>query len=248
LPAIHSLDAYTRSKTEAEVLLLSYAASANGHKTCAVYGGREVMLPHVERVLAASNLLPAQRVKEVVVLRPGFIYGRRDRTVLPKLLGALRRKQFVFFGDGRQAMNAIHVNHLVQAVFQSIDSDGAAGQVFNLTDGANVSKRDFVTEVAHAAGIEVPVRSIPLGLARILATLVHDVAAGLGAAKPPLINKARFKFLGLHLDYSVEKARRVLGYQPESEWRLLLRDAVQHVRRVETGAQPSSTTGLTEPS
>ena len=32
LPAIDSLDAYTRSKTEAEVLLLAYAASAGGGK------------------------------------------------------------------------------------------------------------------------------------------------------------------------------------------------------------------------
>ncbi len=35
-----------------------------------------------------------------------------------------------------------------------------------------------------------------------------------GAENPPLINKARYKFLGLNLDYSIEKARRVLGYQP----------------------------------
>ena len=35
-----------------------------------------------------------------------------------------------------------------------------------------------------------------------------------GATEPPLVNKARYKFLGLNLDYSIEKARRVLGYQP----------------------------------
>ena len=34
------------------------------------------------------------------------------------------------------------------------------------------------------------------------------------AKNPPIINKARFKFLALNLDYSIEKARRVLGYQP----------------------------------
>ena len=28
------------------------------------------------------------------------------------------------------------------------------------------------------------------------------------------MNKARYKFLGLNLDFSVEKARRVLGYEP----------------------------------
>ena len=28
------------------------------------------------------------------------------------------------------------------------------------------------------------------------------------------MNKARYKFLGLNLDYSIAKAERVLGYQP----------------------------------
>ena len=35
-----------------------------------------------------------------------------------------------------------------------------------------------------------------------------------GSTTPPLVNKARYKFLGLNLDYSIEKARRVLGYEP----------------------------------
>ena len=59
-PAADSLDAYTRSKTEAEALVLAY---------------------HKERGLPAA------------VVRPGFIYGERDRTVLPKLLlGAAARE------------------------------------------------------------------------------------------------------------------------------------------------------------
>jgi nucleoside-diphosphate-sugar epimerase len=48
----------------------------------------------------------------------------------------------------------------------------------------------------------------------VLANLVEGAAKLRGAKNPPLINKARFKFLGLNLDYSIEKARRVLGYQP----------------------------------
>ena len=44
--------------------------------------------------------------------------------------------------------------------------------------------------------------------------LVERTAKLLRANEPPLINKARYKFLGLNLDYSIEKARRVLGYEP----------------------------------
>ena len=55
---------------------------------------------------------------------------------------------------------------------------------------------------------------MPLGLAKFLANVVEGGAKLRGAKNPPIINKARFKFLGLNLDYSIEKARRVLGYQP----------------------------------
>ena len=44
--------------------------------------------------------------------------------------------------------------------------------------------------------------------------MVDSIAKARGARRPPLLNKARFKFNGLNLDFSVEKARRVLGYDP----------------------------------
>ncbi|MBV8487854.1 MAG: NAD-dependent epimerase/dehydratase family protein, partial [Planctomycetaceae bacterium] len=148
------------------------------------------------------------------IVRPGFIYGERDRTVLPKLLVNLRRGTFVYFGSGTQALNCIYVKNLVHGIFLAAQSPRASGEVFNLTDGEPVSKRRFVGRVAELAGIRPPSRHIPLGLARFLATIVEGAAKLRGAKNPPLINKARYKFLGLNLDYSIEKARTVLGYEP----------------------------------
>lgn len=180
-PAASSLDAYTRSKTEAEALVLKY------HK------GRS---------------LPA------AIVRPGFIYGERDRTVLPKLLMNLRRGTFAYFGSGEQALNCIYVKNLVHGIFLAAENPAALGEFFNLTDGEPVSKIRFVSRVAELAGLRPPTRHIPLGLARLLATVVERGAKLRGARNAPIINKARFKFLGLHLDYSIDKARRILGYQP----------------------------------
>ena len=39
-------------------------------------------------------------------------------------------------------------------------------------------------------------------------------AKRLRSTEPPLVNKARYKFLALNLDYSIAKAERILGYQP----------------------------------
>lgn len=179
--AAQSLDAYTRSKVEAEELALRY---------------------YRERALPVS------------VVRPGFIYGPRDRTVLPKLLDVLRNGRFFYFGSGDQVLNCIYVKNLVQAVFLAAEVPAAVGEVFNLTDGGTVTKKQFVGRVAELAGMKPPRRRIPLWLAWTLAVLLERRARRKNSPVPPLVNKARYKFLGLNLDYSIEKARRVLGYRP----------------------------------
>ena len=148
------------------------------------------------------------------VVRPGFIYGERDRTVLPKLVNSLRTGRFAYFGSGEQALNCIYVKNLVAAIFLAAEVPGAIGEVFNVTDGPRVSKRRFIAKVAELAGLRPPTRAIPLWLARLLATLLERRAKRKGSTTPPLVNKARYKFLGLNLDFSIEKAREVLGYNP----------------------------------
>ncbi len=126
----------------------------------------------------------------------------------------LRRGTFAYFGSGEQALNCIYVKNLVHGIFLAAENPAALGEFFNLTDGEPVSKVRFVSRVAELAGLRPPTRHIPLGLARLLATVVEGGAKLRGARNAPIINKARFKFLGLHLDYSIDKARRILGYQP----------------------------------
>src|SRR5437870_689661 len=53
----------------------------------------------------------------VVVLRPGFVYGPRDRTVLARLVESLRQKQMPYIGGGKGAMNTIYVSNLIDAIF-----------------------------------------------------------------------------------------------------------------------------------
>jgi len=218
LPALKSLDAYTRSKTEGEILLLAYAAAASGVFE-ARYGARAVMLPYARQVLRGSELAPRDHLSEAVILRPGFVYGERDRTVVPKLANALRAGKFAYFGPGTQALNSIYAGNIAKAVFLAMEKDDAAGHAFNLTDGVNPTKREFVEFIAGRLGVGIPRASIPLSVAWPLATVVHEVSRMAGVKSAPFINKARYKFLGLHLDFSINKARARLGYDPDTDWR-----------------------------
>ena len=150
----------------------------------------------------------------VVVLRPGFVYGPRDRTVLTRLIKLLRAGEVRYLGSGEAALNTIYVGNLVDAVLLAVEKPQAIGQIFNLTDGERVSKRRFIEAIAEGMGIEKPSRSVPLWLARILAWAMERKARRTGAAEAPRLTQARIKFLGLNLDFSIEKAKRELGYKP----------------------------------
>ena len=87
--------------------------------------------------------------------------------------------------------------------------------MFNVTDGEFVSKRRFFEAVADGLGLPRPKMSIPLWLAQPLARWREGVFRRKGKPVPPRITQATVKFAGLNLDFSIGKARTVLGYDPQ---------------------------------
>jgi nucleoside-diphosphate-sugar epimerase len=247
------LEEFRRLNVDALRLLLDAASDAKVGRfvhvsSLGVYEGRDhhgtdeseptaaQALDGYTRSKVEAEALALTYVKErglpLTIVRPGFIYGERDRTVLPKLLGSLRSGVFRYFGSGEQALNCIYAKNLVHAIFLAAESPVAVGEVFNVTDGKRVSKKEFVARVAQLAGLKPPRGKIPLWLARLAATLMERRAIRKGSTTPPLVNKARYKFLGLNLDFSIEKARKVLGYQPPYTTEQGLEAAVSDLVRV----------------
>jgi nucleoside-diphosphate-sugar epimerase len=171
----------------------------------------------------------------VVVLRPGFIYGPRDRTVLPRLIENLRAGVVRYLGGGDRALNTIFVRNLVDAALLAMDRDGV-GQIYNLTDGEPVSKRRFIEGVALGLGEPPPRGSVPLWLAAMAAWCMERLARARGDAQPPRLTQARLKFLGLNLDFSIEKAKRELGYAPRWTFDQALAETLAWYRKMPDGA------------
>jgi nucleoside-diphosphate-sugar epimerase len=151
----------------------------------------------------------------VTVVRPGFIYGPRDRQVLPRLADRLRKRDFTYIARGKYALNTTYVGNLVDAIFLAADSPKAVGEVFNVTDGEFVTKRRFFEAIADGLGLPRVRGSIPLGLAKWVARWREGVFRRKNKPHPPRITMANVKFVGLNLDFSIAKARAVLGYEPK---------------------------------
>lgn len=167
----------------------------------------------------------------VVVLRPGFIYGPRDRTVLPRIAENLKNGKVRFIAKGQSALNTTSVRNLVDAIFLAADVPGVDGRAYNVTDGEFVTKRRFFEAVADGLRLPRPRKSLPMWIARIAARVMERRARRRGATAAPRLTQARLKFLGLNLDFSIERARRELGYHPKYGFDETMAEALDWFRR-----------------
>ncbi len=153
-----------------------------------------------------------------VILRPGFIYGPRDRTVLPRLMEKLDSGKFAYLGNNDKLLNNTYVGNLCEAIWLAISRDDVVGEVFNIHDPRPVSRKEFVETICENAGYKKPKKVVPLIAAKGIAAVMESVWKLLGKKEAPLLNSARIKFLGLNLDFSIEKAIQKLGYQPSKDF------------------------------
>jgi nucleoside-diphosphate-sugar epimerase len=156
---------------------------------------------------------------EIVILRPGFIYGPGDRNFLPRLLDALARRQFLYVGDGSKVLNISYVDDVARAALLCDSTPAAAGQAYNLTDGTATSLRDFVEFLCRELGIPAPTKHVPPAVGWAACYGVEAVARARRAKEPPRLHRGRMRFLYYHQHYSGEKARRELGYHPLHTYR-----------------------------
>ncbi|MBL8819219.1 MAG: NAD-dependent epimerase/dehydratase family protein [Planctomyces sp.] len=185
-------------------------------------------LTKVESELLVCDYIRNKKLP-AVVLRPGFIYGPRDRTILPRLLERLKSGKFAYLGSTDKLMNNTYVGNLCEAVWLAIEHDDVVGEVFNIHDPRSVTKKEFMNTVCDAAGIPQPKKVVPLPVARFLASAMEKLWKLMGKKEAPLLNSARIKFLGLNLDYSIEKARRQLRYNPSHDFREAMTATVKQI-------------------
>lgn len=160
-----------------------------------------------------------------VILRPGFVYGPGERHAIPRLIKRFQAGQVKFIGDGQKKLNNIYVGNLVDAVFLALASNRAVGETFNIRDERLVTREEYLMTVANYLNLPRPGR-VPLWLARAAVPFIEGFARLRGQTEPPLLTRAAIKFLALNLEFSIDKAKRELGYQPAVDFRDGMRDAL----------------------
>jgi len=169
--------------------------------------------PCCETKLESDRLvlgLHAPGAFDVTVIRPGDVYGARSRPWVLRPLELMRKRIFFLIDGGRGTMNHVHVDNLLDAVFLALERR-AAGEAFNVTDGAQTSFADYFGRLARMLGRK-RLPSAPGTLVRRGFSLAGRAGALMGLRLP--VSPAAVDFVCRPHPYSIDRARRVLGYEP----------------------------------
>lgn len=155
---------------------------------------------------------------EAVILRPATVYGPRSEEVVGEMAAAIRGSHMILIGGGRAIAGLTYVANVADAAALSLGHDGAPGQAFNVTDGLGVTWREFLDDLADGLGCRHVRWSLPLGLAEGVGLMLEQsyrLLRGLsGFTISPLLSRQAVHVLGRDQDFSNEKARAVLGWEP----------------------------------
>jgi nucleoside-diphosphate-sugar epimerase len=151
---------------------------------------------------------------ETVVIRPGVIWGPGDTTILPRLAALLRRRQLVFVGRAANQLGLSHVENLSQGLILAALAPAAAGQVYHMTDGEEITARAAFAALAAALGVAPPRFALPFPVVYFLASFLEGAARLRHAAAPPALTRYGVRLVACDSRYDISKAQNELGYRP----------------------------------
>ncbi len=173
---------------------------------------------YADSKVKAERLVTSSLYKEkiaVTCLRPGFIYGTRERAWLPQLVQAIKSGSAVLVDDGKKETNVIYVQNLNKAIEASIFNQKAYGQIYNLTDGQEITKKQLFNTIADELAVPRVKKSVPSWLIKP----IFDLISSLVSKFPPnrrkklsRFSKAAYRLIGINQGFSIRKAKEELNY------------------------------------
>ena len=169
-------------------------------------------------VLYSSSKAKAEEIVrsadlETVVVRPRFVWGRGDTTLLPALIEMVRSGRFRWVGGGRQLTATTHVDNTVEGLWLGA-TKAPPGGVYFVTDGEPVVFREFLTAMLGTQGVEIPDKSVPPGVAGAAARASEGLWRLLRRPGNPPLTRFAVWVSSQECTIDISRAERELGYRP----------------------------------
>lgn len=172
---------------------------------------------HYQESKLEGELLAREYSKQglpVTVVRPVGIYGPGDTRFL-KLFRPINKGRFVMIGSGEVLYHMTYIDDLVQGFLLAGRKPQAVGNVFTIAGRRYTTLRELVNMIADVLNKPHPRWRIPFYPVYLGSRICEGICRPL-KINPPLYPR-RVEFFSLDRAFSIEKAKKLLGYSPNVE-------------------------------
>jgi hypothetical protein len=180
----------------------------------APYPARQRYLYSETKAEAERRVLGASKEGFVTLsIRPRFVWGPRDTSVLPAVIRMAHAGRFAWLDGGRQRTSTTHVENLVAALELAL-TKGIGGRAYFVADDGTRTIREFLTALAATQGVDLGTRSIPSKLARPLAAATEGAWRALRLRSAPPMVRFSVDMMSSTVTVDTSRARKELGWAP----------------------------------
>lgn len=147
---------------------------------------------------------------KVSIIRPSYIYGPGGATHLTKLFQQISKGRYAIIGSGKNHMNVIYIDDLIDATVSLMEHSEAWGEDYIITDNQAYTLTELSNIVAKVCG-KKPVPKIPYWFA-YLSGFGFDVISKITGKEFPL-NRVRVRNMVRNKVLSSRKAKQKIGYE-----------------------------------
>jgi nucleoside-diphosphate-sugar epimerase len=148
---------------------------------------------------------------EVVIIRPGDIYGPGSRPWVIAPLEAIAGNQFLLPASGEGFFRPLYVDDLVRGIALASSADTAANEIITLSCEGYVSTREFFSHHYQWLGKKGPL-CVPTWLGMTVATVMDRIARL--RRIPNEASPATISQLNTRCWFAIGKAERLLAWKP----------------------------------
>ncbi len=160
----------------------------------------------------------------ISVIRPISMFGPGDFRML-KLFRMIKKGRFIVVGDGKALFQPAYIDDVVRGFLQCLDNNKAIGEVFIIGGEEYIPLNELFRLIAEELGVSAPKLKVPLGPVLLLAVICEKIFIPFGI-EPPL-HRRRVSFFQNNRAFSVEKAKRILGYSSKVSLKEGIRRTIQ---------------------
>jgi nucleoside-diphosphate-sugar epimerase len=160
----------------------------------------------------------------IVVVRPAWVYGPRcPRTA--KLMRTISKGRFFFFGNGLNMRDPIYISDAIAGLELCARVENINAEIFIIAGQAAVPVAELVAVISRELGVRTPKIHFPTVLG-LFAGYSLEMAFKV-LRKPPPFSRRSLDFFRKHNAYSIDKAKRMLGYQPKVDLETGIRETIR---------------------